>query len=242
MQVTLRFHGRLNDFLPKQRRETTFALVVDGAPAIKDTLESVGVPHPEIARIVVNDAEVDAAYTVCDGDVIVVYPPEQPIDLFRAAQGDLRPRFVADVHLGRLAAYLRILGFDTVYSAVDLADPYLADVAHREARILLTRDLGLLKRKVVMFGYFVRTTAPMQQLGEIVERYDLLHYGSQALRCTQCNGALEIVAKDEVAAQLTAQTLNVFDEFRRCTACGKVYWRGSHYDRIERYLDGLRDG
>lgn len=241
MLVTLRFHGRLNDFLSLNRREVAFTIPLDGAPAIKDSIEALGVPHPEIERILVRGSSVGMDYNVQPGDDVEIFPPCQPIDLYRAALGDVRPIFVADVHLGRLAAYLRMLGFDTIYSAVDLADPVLADVAHREERILLTRDLGLLKRKVVIFGYFVRKTAPLQQLAEIVERYDLLHYGTQALRCTQCNGALQVVAKHEVAAQLTAQTLQVFDEFRRCAACGKVYWRGSHYERIERFINGLRD-
>ncbi len=242
MNITLRFHGRLNDFLPRSRRAVAFAQSVDGAPAIKDTLESVGVPHPEIERVVVNGAPVDMAYIAQPDDICEIYPPRQPIDFYRAAFAELRPTFVADVHLGRLAAYLRMLGFDTVYSSVDLADPLLADIAYRDQRILLTRDLGLLKRKIVRFGYFVRETAPLRQLAEIVERYDLLHYGMQALRCTNCNGALEAVAKDEIAPQMTAQTLRYYDEFRRCTACGKVYWRGSHHEKIERFVDGLRGG
>jgi uncharacterized protein with PIN domain len=147
-------------------------------------------------------------------------------------------RFVIDGHLGRLAAYLRALGFDTDYSN-DGADDELARRSSREQRILLTRDQGLLKRSIVEHGYWVRNIDPEEQLFEVCRRFDL---GKRALpftRCVSCNGVLADVEKEEVEQRLLPGTRQRYDRFRRCSACGQIFWRGSHYDRMSRLIDAV---
>jgi len=236
-EATLRFYAHLNDFLTPSRRQFEFFHRFDGAPAIKDMIESLGVPHTEVALILVNSQTVDFTYNVQTGDRISVYPPFENLnhtsDLQPAVDGDFR--FVADVHLGRLAAYLRMLGFDTLFPE-DYRDEELARISSEEGRILLTRDRGLLKRSIVKRGYFVRATDPWEQLEELIKRFDLFDLLAKVQRCTGCNGLLQDVAKADVADRLLPSTLQYYNEFRQCEDCGKVYWRGSHYEQIDAFI------
>ena len=234
------FHGALNDFLASRRQRSAAGFSFEGRPSVKDVIESLGVPHTEVDVIVVNGVSVDFMYLVQDGDRIDVYPffslPDvRPLVHLRPALAG-EARFVLDQHLGKLAMYLRLLGFDTLYRN-DYHDAELAQVSSAQQRILLTRDRGLLKRGMVDYGYFVRETEPRPQVVEIVRRYELAGSITPFRRCLRCNGLLEQVAKDEIAGQLAAKTREFYDDFRRCTACGQIYWRGSHYDRLRQFID-----
>lgn len=236
-EANLRFYAHLNDFLAPSRRQLEFLHHFDGMPAVKDMIEALGVPHTEVALILVNNHPVDFTYNVHTGDRISVYPPfahpELTSDLQPDAEGDFR--FVADVHLGRLAAYLRMLGFDTLFPE-DYRDEELARISSEEGRILLTRDRGLLKRSIVRRGYYVRATDPWQQLEELIKRFDLYDLLAKAQRCTGCNGELRVVPKAEVVDRVLPSTLQYYDEFRLCGTCGKVYWRGSHYEQMDAFI------
>ncbi|MBE2266846.1 MAG: Mut7-C ubiquitin/RNAse domain-containing protein [Anaerolinea sp.] len=236
-EATLRFYAHLNEFLTPSRRQLEFFHRFDGTPAIKDMIESLGVPHTEVALILVNSMTVDFTYNVQSGDRISVYPPFEQITLPASLQpndmGDCR--FVADVHLGRLAAYLRMLGFDTLFPE-DYRDEELARISAEEGRILLTRDRGLLKRSIVTHGYFVRATDPWEQLEEVIKRFDLYDQLAKAQRCTGCNGELHEVDKSVVADRVLPSTLQYYNEFRLCKRCGKVYWRGSHYEQMDAFI------
>jgi uncharacterized protein with PIN domain len=238
-QVFLRFYGHMNRFLPAAKRDVEFASPFKGQRSVKDMIESMGVPHTEIGAIRVNNHPVDFNYHLRDDDHIEVFSaneetliqPELPTD----------KRFVLDVHLGRLAAHLRMLGFDTLYPE-DYRDEELARISSEENRILLTRDVGLLKRSIVKYGYFVQETDPWRQLAEILKRFDLIGSESQMRRCTQCNGSLHQVDKNAIADQVMPQTREVYDEFFACASCGKIYWKGSHYDRLEAFMRNLTEG
>jgi uncharacterized protein with PIN domain len=188
-RLTLRFHGELNESLPRRRRDREVAHDVEGSPAVKDVIEALGVPHTEVDAIVVNDAA-DFAYRVRDGDAVAVYPrgwkPAGIVQRHLQPPLPAEPRFVLDVHLGRLAAYLRMLGFDSWY-ATGAEDAALAELAEREGRILLTRDVGLLKRGNVQIGAFLRASDPERQLAEILERFQLSAMSAPFTRCLRCN-------------------------------------------------------
>ncbi len=232
--ASFRFYAQLNDILSPRYKEANFAYSFAGSPAIKDTIEAIGVPHTEVGLIVVNGDPVGFDYRLRVGDRVAVYPT------FRCLNPDERaPAFVADVHLGRLAAYLRMLGFDTLYTR-DYDDETLANISANEGRILLTRDIGLLKRKIVTLGCFVRETDPWRQLEEILRRFDLMNVAARFYRCTQCNGELHTVDKAAIADQLMPETRQYYDEFKRCAGCGKIYWRGSHYERLDQFLASLK--
>lgn len=237
-----RFYAELNDFLPPARRQQVWERHFLVSPTVKDMVQAMGVPHTEIDLLLANGRSVDLDYRVQDGDYISVYPMFESLDitpLLRVRPQPLRsPRFVLDIHLGRLTAYLRMAGFDALYRN-DYRDDELARVSAEERRIVLTRDRGLLKRNQVMRGYWVRATEPRQQLAEVLQRFDLFGQMSPFSRCLRCNGVLQAVRKEEVADRLLPDTLRRYDEFALCPDCGRVYWKGSHYERMRKFMDWL---
>lgn len=238
--VTLRFYEELNDFLPPARRKVRFGHELRGPGSVKDLVESLGVPHTEIELILVNGRSVRFGHPVKDGDDIAVYPVFEALDvtpLLRLRPRPLRvTRFVLDVHLGRLARYLRMLGFDTLYRS-DYADEALARVSRDERRILLTRDVGLLKRSIVTHGCYLRETNPELQLREVIARLDLARSARPFSRCIHCNTRLRTVRRSAVAARLKPAILAAFTRFRLCPGCERIYWPGSHYDRMRQLLE-----
>jgi uncharacterized protein len=244
-QVSVRFYAYLNTFLSPDRKDKQFVYCFEPLRSIKDMIESLGVPHTEVALILANGETVDFDYRVQDGDRISVYPRFESIDI--SPLGHLQPephtelRFVADIHLGRLVAHLRMLGFDILYPE-DYRDEELARISSEEQRILLTRDRGLLKRNIVTHGYYVRETNPWLQLEEILRRFDLFASVTQFRRCTHCNGRLHSVDKESISDHLQHNTKQYYDDFRMCQDCGKIYWKGSHYQQMEKFLGRMLSG
>jgi len=237
--VKIRFYAELNDFLPAEQRQVTFQHCFKQAGSIKDMIENLGVPHTEIDLILVNGESINFNYLVQDGDCISVYPVFESLDISPASHVRSKPlpktRFVLDTHLGRLAAYLRMLGFDTLYRN-DYDDPSLANISVAEGRILLTRDIKLLMRKQITHGYFVRNIQPQQQLLEILSRFDLFKAQQPFSRCMHCNGEINAVDKQAIVSQLMPDTKSFYDEFWQCAQCHKIYWKGSHYRRMQQFI------
>jgi hypothetical protein len=241
-EVTVRVYGPLNDFVAAHRRQAQWTRVVEGRPSVKDLIESLGVPHPEIDLILVNGTSVGYDYAVQNGDRISVFPQFVAFDIGMLTRVRPRPleklRFVTDVHLGTLARRLRLAGLDTAYRD-DADDAALADLADREGRILLTRDHALLKRRSVAHGYFIRDTHPHRQFVEVLRRFGPLELQPFS-RCLRCNDVLRKVPKAEVDAQLLPRTRQHYDHFEMCRGCGRVYWKGSHWQRLKRAIDSAR--
>ena len=247
-QINIRFHNELNDFLPPEQRGIDITHELKQARSVKDLIESIGVPHTEIDLIIANGESVDFDYPVQAGDQIRLYPVLKPsvsdsldISPLKHCQPEPlpTPRFVLDVHLGRLAAYLRMLGFDTLYRN-DYDDPTLANISTDEHRILLTCDRQLLMRNQVTRGYFVRSRQPKQQLLEILSRFDLYNNQKPFTRCIHCNGKMRQVNKKEIEDQLLARTEKYYDDFFQCTSCKKIYWEGSHYLKMQAMINKIR--
>lgn len=238
-----RFYEELNDFLPPERRKADFDYTFERRASIKDVIEALGVPHTEVELILVNGVSVDFDYILADGDRVSVYPVFESLDvmpLVRLRPAPLRtPRFVLDTHLGTLARYLRLLGFDALYRN-DYNDDELAQTSATGHRILLTRDRDLLKRKIVTHGIFVRSDQPRLQLADICRRLDLYESFKPFSRCARCNGLLKPVEKSEVIDRLEPKTKLYYDRFLRCTNCGQVYWKGSHFERMEKLIAQIR--
>jgi uncharacterized protein with PIN domain len=238
-----RVYAELNDFLPEERRQREFAYAFDGAPAVKDAIEALGIPHPEVDVILVNGRSVDFSHHLQDGDRVAVYPVFESLDvtpLVRLRPAPLRrTAFIADVHLGKLARLLRLAGFDTLYRN-DLADDEIVRLSLAEHRIILTRDRGLLKVGAVTHGCCIRSHDPYEQLAEVIRRFDLHRQIRPFHRCLRCNGAVEPVDKAEIIHRLPPRTARAFDEFTRCRDCGHLYWKGSHWEKLQARLDGLR--
>jgi len=240
--VNIRFFGDLNDFLPEPKRQVAFDHAFTANGSVKDLVESLGVPHPEVDLVLVNGRSVNFGYLYQDGDRLSIYPvftslAVEPVMHLLPGLPAVR-RFVLDTHLGRLAAYLRMLGFDTLYRN-DYDDPELADISSAEKRILLTRDRKLLMRKQVQYGYFVRNHYPQQQLLEIVHRFNLAGTQQPFTRCMNCNGLLHPVDKVDIEELLLPKTRAYYNEFWQCADCGKVYWEGSHCQRMQKLVDTI---
>lgn len=243
--VRIRFYGELGDLLPVERRAHDFEQPFALGTTVKDLIESLGVPHTEVDLILVDGESVDFSYQLSDGERVGVYPVFESFDisgLTLVRPKPLRdPRFVCDVHLGKLASYLRLAGFDTLYES-DLGDGEIVDLALSDRRTVLTRDRGLLKRSAVTHGYLVRDNNPRRQIREVVERFDLAGLFRPFSRCSVCNGVIESVPKEEVLAQLPAHTAQTQTEFWRCSVCRRVYWKGSHYEALLLLLSSIQSG
>ena len=241
-QATFRFYAELNDFLKPERRHQDFDHSFWGNPSVKDTVEALGVPHTEVDLILVNGTSVGFSHGLQDGDRVSVYPIFEGLDIgpvVRLRPKPLRhPRFVLDIHLGRLAAYLRMLGFDTLYRN-DFDDEQLEAISRTENRVLLTKDRGILKRSLITHGYFIRAIEPRKQILEVRKRFDLFYLAAPFSRCMHCNGRLQHVSKQEVLDQLLPKTRATYNEFRRCETCQRIYWKGSHYKHMQSFIRRL---
>jgi hypothetical protein len=144
---------------------------------------------------------------------------------------DVMPRFIADVHLGRLVSYLRLAGFDTTYEP-PWDDAVLARRSAEEQRILLTRDRELLKRSIVTRGYFVQNTRVRDQFVELADRFELRRSMRPFSRCARCNAFLREVPKAAVLDRVLPRTKLEHHEFLECPSCRNVYWRGSHHAKL----------
>jgi len=234
--IEIRFYEELNDFLPPGSRKKSWAHEFSGTPSVKDVIESLGVPHVEVDLILVDGESVGFDHRLEGGERVAVYPVFERLDISgvtRLRPKPLRePRFIADVHLGTLARYLRLLGFDTAYGN-DLEDSEIAGRAQREHRIVLTRDRGLLMRSAVTHGHWIREKKPRKQLVEVVEAFDLRSRIAPFTRCMKCNGTLSRVSKDAVRDELPPRTRQSYDDFLQCRACRQLYWPGTHFRRLE---------
>ncbi|GAB4380190.1 MAG: Mut7-C RNAse domain-containing protein [Elainellaceae cyanobacterium] len=242
LHVEFRFYGNLNDFLKLERRQRSFTHQLQESASIKDVIESLGVPHPEIDLLLVHGEPVDFTYLMQDGDRVSVYPlfyslPIQEISPVHAPL-PTATQFIADVHLGKLATNLRLLGFDVLYEN-DYPDQELAEVAARERRIVLTCDRGLLKRNLITYGYCLRSRDPFQQTVEVLQRFGLVSAIVPFQRCLRCNGLLQEAPKATVADCLPPLVQQHHDQFRQCQQCQQVYWQGSHYEKLQKLVDSI---
>lgn len=241
--ASLRFYAELKDFLDNENDSGLRIRSFDVAPSVKDLIESSGVPHTEVELITINGEPVDFGHRVEDGDLVNVYPVFESFDI--APIGSLRPepmrvsRFLADNHLRKLARFLRLLGFDTAYDP-SWQDPELVRISVEDNRILLTRDVELLKHGSLTHGYFVRSTDPREQVIEVVDRFQLDGSLEPFTMCITCNGTLREVDKPAVQAEVPAATFQVVDDYKRCADCGQVYWEGSHHSDLETIVDSVR--
>ena len=233
-----RFYEELNDFLPEQRRKVSFSHRFEGTPSVKDTIQAIGVPHGAIDLILVDGRSVGFEHRLHGGERVAVYPVFERLDIspiVHLRPEPLRqPRFVLDVHLGKLARQLRMLGFDTAWER-DWDDDAIIDCALQQKRIILTRDLGILKQSRVTHGYWLRNHQPTEQVVEVIEALDLMSAVSPFTRCLECNGKLAEISKKEAVSAgdlVEPEIFDRFDQFWCCTDCRKIYWRGSHFERM----------
>ena len=239
-----RFYAELNDFFAEnmKQKSQTVEFLIPGS--VKDMIESLGVPHTEIDLIIVNGESVDFTYHVQGMDIVHVYPVFETFDIspiIKLHPEPLRnPRFITDCHLGRLAKYMRLLGFDTFYKT-DLEDSTIVQISIDDTRIILTKDRGLLKRNMVTHGYYVRDSNPKNQIIEVVRRFDLSSMIKPFTRCIKCNGNISPIRKELVIDRLLEKTKATYSDFFICNECDQIYWKGSHYDKMLNLVNSMID-
>lgn len=240
--ISIRFYEELNDFLPHFKKKKRYDIQLAGRQTVKDLIESQGVPHTEIDLILVNGQPVSFGQIIYEGDDISVYPVFEGFDISGVTLIENRPLrdpgFILDVHLGRLAKYLRAMGFDTLYRN-DYDDAEIVDISNREKRIILTRDKGILMRNTVQRGYWVRNTGVRDQAFEIIRKFDLYTKISPFKRCMECNGLIGPVSKESALPFIQPKTRQYYNDFFQCHGCHKIYWKGSHYGRMNQFIMGI---
>ena len=239
--VVLRVYGELNRHLASGRGRR-FEQTIDAGCGVGEMLAGLGVPAAAVDLVLVNGQSVDFHQPLADGDRVSVYPAFEALDIGPVSRLPGRPlrsvRFVADVHLGRLAYYLRLLGFDARYET-DAADAELLAVSRRQRRILLSRDRALLDDPALWRGYRVRETAPRRQVAEVLARFDLYRLAAPLTRCLVCNTPLRPLAPAQAAQRLVDDIGSRYRTFQECPGCGRIYWRGSHYRNLRRVAGEL---
>jgi uncharacterized protein with PIN domain len=230
--ATFRFYGELESFLPREQRGVAFLHSYARAATLKQAIESLGVPHTEIGRLLVNDQPATLARTVRDNDCVEAFPHEPGSAPFEEPLA-----FVADAHLGGLARMLRMLGFDSLYDN-NLQDAQIVALVAAERRVVLTRDLELLKRKEVLRGCYVHALKPEQQLREVAARYALVERIRAFSLCLHCNLPLEEATADLVVHRVPERIRLHYTRFMHCAGCDRVYWQGSHWSRMREVLAG----
>ncbi len=241
-QFTFRFYAELNDFLPDDKKQKAFTYSLKTPVTISEAIESLSVPLSEVDLILINSQPAELNQTLHEDDFISVYPVFESLDISTLTKNRKIPlrttRFILDAHLGKLAKYLRMLGFDTLYRN-DYDDNDIIAIALKEKRIILTRDKPLLKSKNVQHGYYVRATEKHEQLREIVQKFDLYYQFRSFTRCMTCNAKLVPKPKEEILHKIDPETAGIFNEFFYCPHCDKVFWKGSHFDRMEKLILSL---
>lgn len=239
--LIFRCYAELNDFLPEDKKHSDFILRLKTPISVDEAIESLGIPFSEVDLILVNSQPVSRNHRLHENDYISLYPAFESLDI-SSLKDEYHPplrdtRFILDAHLGKLARYLRMLGFDSLFRN-DFEDSEIIDISVREKRIILTRDKLLLKSKRITHGYFVRSTEKHQQLREVVQKFDLYSQFKSFTRCMTCNSELVPRKKQEIKQEVPPDVARCFDEFYYCSSCDKVYWKGSHFKRME---GGIRE-
>ena len=244
-KACFRFYEELNEHLPECMRRKSFVYHFKGRPSVKNTIQAIGVPHGEIDLILVNGEPVTFNYQLQGEEKISVYPVFESIDI--SPLSHLRPeplrenKFIVDVNLGKLALKLRLLGFDVLFRN-NFTDDEIVDISLKEKRIILTRDKELLKQNAVTHGYWLRNDDPKKQLKEVIRRLQLQNSFHPFSRCTNCNSKLVRADKNQLHGRISEDTLNYYDRFWECSGCGKIYWEGSHFKHILKWIEKLKTG
>lgn len=240
--VLIRFYEELNDFLPLNKRKKRFEHSFINRTSVKDLIESLGVPHTEVDLILVNGISEKFSYLIKAGDDIAVYPVFESLDITNVQHLRSRPlrkpKFVLDVHLGTLAKYMRMIGLDTLYKN-NFTDEEIVKISFKERRAILTKDRGILKRSGVTHGYWIRSSKTIEQLKEVLLRFDLKDQIKEFSRCLLCNSILKKVTKEKILDRLPPKVKEQQNAFYICSTCDKIFWKGSHCTKMKGIIEEI---
>jgi uncharacterized protein len=240
--VFIRCYAELNDFLSPNRGFVTFPLSFPPNTLLEDIANTIGIPSNLIDLILVNNKPVDLSYHLEENDRIAFYPVFETFDISsvtKVRDHPLRqPKFILDVHLGKLANHLRLLGFDTLYQN-NWTKESLVTISRNENRILLSRSKPLLNIESLTRTYLIKNIEPRFQLFEVLERFDLYSLASPFTRCIECNSKLQLVEKEAILPRIPQKVKDWCNEYQSCSSCDRIYWKGSHYQHMNTFVQSI---
>lgn len=239
-RIYLSFSGDTKELLRPAQERDPIVYPLTRRASIKDVLEGLGVPHTEVGRILLDGLDQSFAKIPCDGEYYRIQPlsPHEPPTVPTFLRPEPLPAcaFLVDVNVGRLAGLLRMAGIDAAAAGPETETDDLLRRAADERRIVLSRNRDLLRHRILVFGRLVRSQDPDEQLAEIIHLYRLQDELRPFTRCIACNGLLAEIDKAKVIDRLLPLTKKYFDRFQECPGCGKIYWPGSHHEKMTEKL------
>lgn len=243
IRICFRFYEELNDYLPKELRKVWFEYSFPDGSNLKNAILSMGVPPEKIDLILVNQQSKGFDYLLHDGDQISVFPTFELFNISGISQIREKPlqnpKFICDVHLGRLCKYLRMLGWDTLYSNQYTPEEMVA-ISRQENRIILSRNYKLTRDREVTHSYWIRSANPLEQISDLTDKLDLTTGADQLTRCLNCNDKLLAIEKQEILERLQPLTMKYHTEFLWCATCNQIYWKGTHFENMLKFIHQLR--
>ena len=226
----------------KKRQDLEVDYPLTRIAPVKDILEALGVPHTEVGALVSNRKNLGFESRPSPDHPLFVFPVPRPFDIRKASFLRPRPfpvfRFLVDENVVKLGTFLRMLGLDTVFYP-GATDSEIADIAKKTERVVLSKDIGLFKRKAIVYGRYVRAVHPVDQVREVADFFDLERPFRLFSRCLVCNMPLVPVSKSSILHRLEPKTKLYFQEFSLCPACDKIFWKGSHHEHMMDVLESI---
>lgn len=240
--LDLVFHGDLKELLRIPHENGAVSYSLGRRASLKDVIESLAIPHTEIWRVLHAGKIVELTAIACASARYDIFPflsaDRQTLQSALDATYPEGLRFLVDSTALKLARCLRLLGLDV--ETVDHMDcREIARRATAEHRILLTRNRELLQLKQLSCGRLLRSEDYQAQLQEVTTCFPSSRQTRLFSRCMQCNGVLQRVDKASILHLLEPLTIQYYDEFRQCPKCAKVYWKGSHYEKMVKFVETL---
>ena len=245
VSITVRCYAELNDFLLPDQRFCDFCISIPDNSTITTLISKIGIHNNLIDYVLVNGNSSGFSHTLNENDRVTLYPIFETFDISsitKVRDHALRqPKFILDVHLGKLVNHLRMLGFDTLYKN-NYTNDVLISISVDEKRTLLTRSEPLLKSDIITHRYRVINEDPRLQLIEVLEHFDLYTLMDPFTRCIACNSLLKNVEKEIIISKIPLSIKEWCNEFQLCGSCDRIYWKGSHYQRMNAFIKNvLRD-
>jgi uncharacterized protein with PIN domain/sulfur carrier protein ThiS len=240
--VSVRCYAELNDFLSPEQRFVTFPLVLPQGISVEALLEEIGITPQVIDLVLVNGNSVGMLHKLAKNDRVTLYPVFESFDIASITKLQnsplRRPRFILDVHLGKLAHYLRMFGFDTLYQN-DYTNYMLCTLSVKEHRILLSKNHTLVKNESITHAHLVKNENSRAQLVEVFELLDLYSLSTPFTRCIDCNSMLQQIDKHSILSRIPQSVIDWCDDYLLCPGCNRIYWKGSHYQHMNKFVQHI---
>jgi len=240
IKVYYRFYEELNKYLPEEKHKVWFEVKYEKRISVLNALHIFNIPQKKVDLLLVNQKSKGFDYVLKNNDRISVYPVFELFDITDLTKVREKPlrniKFVCDVHLGKLCKYLRMLGFDTLYSNQNKPND-IVKISNNDNRIVLSKDYSYNKNKNITHFYWVRSSDSREQLKDLIRKMQLVKSINPFTRCIICNDYIKEIDKNKVKDRLLPNTNKFFNKFYICRTCDKIFWKGSHYEDMVEFIN-----